>query len=93
MGAIYLQCRKACGKALEVYHWRDGAYLDAQSAVQMNEDVVEAKLALTRVDPVKRQRILKRMTRYRDPMGVYGEGGCIDASREFPRELHQINVS
>lgn len=81
------------GKALEVYHWRDGAYLDAQSAVQMNEDVVEAKLALTRVDPVKRQRILKRMTRYRDPMGVYGEGGCIDASREFPRELHQINVS
>ena len=81
------------GKALEVYHWRDGAYLDAQSVLHIDETVVETHVALTRVDPVKRQRVVKRMSRYRDPMGVYGDGGCMDASREFPRELHRIDLS
>jgi len=36
-------------------------------------------------DPTAVQRILDRMLRLRDPQGVYGAGGCIDASREFPR--------
>ena len=77
-------------KMLEVYHWRHGASLNDQSLLQMDEDLVEAKVAATRVDPVKKQRVLKQMARYRDPTGVYSEGGCIDASREFPRELHKI---
>ena len=77
-------------KMLEVYHWRHGASLNDQSAMQMDEDLVEAKVAATRVDPVKKQRVLKQMARYRDPTGIYSEGGCIDASREFPRELHKI---
>lgn len=80
------------GKALEVFHWRDGAYLDATSAVQINEDRVEARVLQTRTDPVKRQRVLKRMARYRDPMGVYAQGGCMDASREFPRQLREIRL-
>jgi hypothetical protein len=78
------------GKALEVYHWRHGAYLDDAADMHMDEVVVEAKVALTRADAVKRQRVLKRMSRYRDPMGVYADGGCIDASREFPRPLQAI---
>ena len=77
-------------KMLEVYHWRHGASLNDQSAMQMDEELVDAKVAATRVDPVKKQRVLKQMARYRDPMGVYSAGGCIDASREFPRELHKI---
>lgn len=77
-------------KLLEVYHWRHGVSLDDTCTMQMDEGLVEKKVAATRSYPIKKQRVLKRMTRYRDPMGVYSEGGCIDASREFPRELHQI---
>lgn len=77
-------------KMLEVYHWRHGVRLDDPCTMQMDEHLVENRVAATRADPVKKQRVLKRMARYRDPMGVYSEGGCIDASREFPRELHQI---
>lgn len=79
-------------KAIEVYHWRHGAYLDADSEVQMNEDIVDVQVARTRTDQVKRQKVLKQMSRYRDPMGVYGDGGCVDASREFPRQLSQMQL-
>lgn len=78
------------GKMLEIYHWRHGASLDHQSMMQMNEDAVHAKVATTRGHPVKMQRILKSMARYRDPAGIYGDGGCIDSSREFSRELYKI---
>lgn len=77
-------------KALEVYHWRHGTYIDADAVMQMNEQVVDAEVARSRSDPIKRQKILKLMNRYRDPMGVYSDGGCIDASREFPRHLTSI---
>lgn len=77
-------------KALEVYHWRHGAYIDADAGMQMNEQVVDTEVARSRSDPVKRQKILKSMNRYRDPMSVYSDGGCIDASREFPRQLKSI---
>jgi hypothetical protein len=78
------------GKMLEIHHWRHGVSLDHESKMQMNEDAVDAKVAATLGDPIKRQRVLKSMARYRDPAGIYGEGGCIDSSREFPRELHKI---
>jgi hypothetical protein len=81
------------GKMLEIYHWRHGASLDHQSNMQMNEDEVHARVATTRGDRVKRQRVLKSMARYRDPAGVYGAGGCIDSSREFPRELYKIAIA
>ena len=32
-------------------------------------------------------RLLTIMQRLRDPQGVYAEGGCVDATREFPRPL------
>jgi Protein-glutamine gamma-glutamyltransferase len=68
-------------KLMEVYHWRHGVSLDDTCIMQMDEELVEDKVAATRADPVKKQKVLKRMARYRDPMGVYSEGGCIDASR------------
>lgn len=79
-------------KSIEVYHWRHGAYIDADAGMQMNEQSVDAEVARTCGDPVKRQKVLKRMARYRDPMGIYADGGCMDASREFPRQLCQIQL-
>jgi hypothetical protein len=32
------------------------------------------------------------MSRYRDPAGLYQDGGCIDSSREFPRQLRSIKL-
>lgn len=77
-------------KAMEIYHWRHGVCVDPETGLQMNEHAVEAAVTRTRADPVQRQKILKLMTRYRDPMGIYSDGGCIDASREFPRQLKAI---
>ena len=51
----------------------------------MDEAVVEACVRESLADPVEVQRILERVLRLRDPQGVYDTGGCIDASREFPR--------
>lgn len=79
-------------KCLEVYHWRDGAYTDAHSQVQMNEDRVESAVAQTLRDPVRTREVMTRMLQYRDPPGVYAQGGCIDASREFPRQLGAIRL-
>lgn len=75
-------------KCLEIYHWRDGAYVDEKGEMQMDESVVEAHVRATQNDPAERERILERMLRLRDPKGVYAEGGCIDTSREYPRCVH-----
>jgi hypothetical protein len=72
-------------KCVEVYHWKDGVFVDDDGELQMNEDLVESCVKQSMADPSKFQMILDRMMRYRDPQGVYQEGGCIDASRESPR--------
>jgi hypothetical protein len=74
-------------KCLELYHWRHGTYLDAAGDLRMDEAIVAAKVAETRADPVKLAAVVARMARLRDGRGVYLEGGCIDASREFPRHV------
>lgn len=79
-------------KALEVYHWRHGAYVDAQGEMQIDETVVEDRVRGTEADPQARAEVLARMERLRDPTGVYAQGGCIDATREFPRQLGQIEL-
>jgi hypothetical protein len=38
-------------------------------------------------DPNKVQHILHQMMRIRDPKGVYAEGGCLDATREHPKQI------
>ncbi len=72
-------------KCIEVFHWKDGAYLDQDGELQIDETIVESCVAKTLADPVSYQKTLERMMRYRDPKGVYDQGGCIDTSRESPR--------
>lgn len=79
-------------KCLEIFHWRDGAYRDADAVVQMNEEIVERAVAHTLSDADRASSVLQRMQQYRDPAGVYAEGGCIDSSREFPRQLSAIRI-
>lgn len=74
-------------KAIEIFHWKDGVYTDAQGELQMDETVVESLVAQTEADPQARARVLERMLRMRDPKGVYAEGGCIDTTREYPKNV------
>lgn len=72
-------------KCIEIYHWRSGVVRDAEGNLQMDEAIVDAQVRVTMGDPVAAGRIVDRMMRLRDPQGVFAEGGCIDASREYPR--------
>jgi hypothetical protein len=74
-------------KAIEIFHWKDGVYTDAQGELQMDETVVERLVAKTQADPQASARVLDRMLRMRDPKGVYAEGGCIDTTREYPKSV------
>jgi hypothetical protein len=84
-------------KCVEVYHWKDGAYRGDDGEIYIDEAVVESCVIKSLSDPEKYKIILERMMRYRDPQGVYDQGGCIDASRESPRyvcpETSDLNIS
>ena len=75
-------------KCVEVYHWKDGAYLGSDGELHMDESIVESCVAKSLENPAEYQKILERMMRYRDPKGIYDQGGCIDTSRESPRWVH-----
>lgn len=72
-------------KCIEIYHWRDGVYLDGDGNMQMDESMVAEHVRATMQDPDKMEDIVGRMMKLRDPPDVYADGGCIDASREYPR--------
>lgn len=72
-------------KCLEIYHWRNAVYLDANGDKRINEEKVEALVAAARRDASEVERILAVMLRYREPRGVYRSGGCLDTTREFAR--------
>jgi hypothetical protein len=74
-------------KAIEIFHWKDGVYTDAQGELQMDETVVERLVAQTQAEPEARALVLERMLRMRDPKGVYAQGGCIDTTREYPKNV------
>lgn len=69
-------------KCVELFHWRHATYRDETGKLQMNEDAVDEYVAKSFRDPAEVERIVARMLRWRDPGGVYGDGGCIDTSRE-----------
>ncbi|MDO8959649.1 MAG: hypothetical protein Q7U85_07955 [Rhodocyclaceae bacterium] len=75
------------GKCLEIYHWRHGVYRDSAGELCMDEAVVAARVAASMNDPGDTATILRRMMRWREPHGVYADGGCIDTSREYPRSI------
>ena len=51
----------------------------------MNEDRVKDMMAASMADPATKREILHQMMEYRAPVRVYGEGGCIDLTRENAR--------
>jgi hypothetical protein len=75
-------------KCVEIYHWRHGLKKNEQGEPWMDEAVVEACVAATRANPAQLKQVLSRMMRMRDPQGVYAEGGCLDATRECPKQIH-----
>lgn len=72
-------------KCLEIYHWRNAVYLDEKGDKRINEEKVEALVTAARQDISEVERILAVMLRYREPRGVYRNGGCLDTTREFAR--------
>jgi hypothetical protein len=74
-------------KAIEIFHWRHGAVQNRDGTLRMDESVVEQRVAETERNPEARAQVLSRMVRMRDPQGIYAEGGCIDATREYPRNV------
>lgn len=76
-------------KCLEIYFWRDGVVQDDKGKMVMDETIVNQKVDETLADPAQTSRILALMTKYRDPSGVYQDGGCIDTTREYPRSVHK----
>ena len=75
-------------KCVEIYHWRDGAIRQDSGELVMNEEIVQERVLKTLSAPEEHDRILKRMMRYRDPSGVYADGGCIDITRDSLRWVH-----
>jgi hypothetical protein len=76
-------------KALEIFHWRHGLVKNAAGEDCMDEVEVERRVAITNSNPVERQTVLNQMLQLRAAKGVYGEGGCIDTTRESPRWICQ----
>lgn len=74
-------------KCIEIYHWRDALRTDSAGNPWIDETIVAECVAATMRDPAAIERIVAQMMQLRAPRGVYNAGGCIDASREYPRHL------
>jgi hypothetical protein len=73
-------------KCVEIYHWRHGLYRDEQGESRIDEEHIKPLIAATLADPAELAKVMARMTRWREPRGVYTEaGGCMDTTREFAR--------
>lgn len=74
------------GKCVEIYHWRHGLFRDARGDDRIDEVRIEPLIQATLDNPAELAEVMARMTRYREPRGIYTEaGGCIDTTREFAR--------
>jgi hypothetical protein len=80
-------------KCIEIYHWRHGVKKDKFGRSEINEDLVKELVYETLSSDVEVQKILDLMMRYRDPQGVYGEGGCIDKTRDTFRWVYPHNTN
>jgi len=72
-------------KCLEIYHWRHAAYQDAEGVWRMDEKLVQEHMLKTKQDPSQHARILEAMRKIQDGPGIYADGGCVDATREYTR--------
>jgi hypothetical protein len=72
-------------KCVEVFHWRNATYRDQAGELQIDETAVEQRVRASIADTAEVDGILAKMLRYREPCGVYIDGGCVDTTREYPR--------
>ena len=72
-------------KCVEIYHWRHAVYRDRDGHLKIDEDVVQRKMSETLVNRDQLKTVLETMMKFRDPAGVYAEGGCIDLTRDSLR--------
>lgn len=72
-------------KCVEIYHWRDAVYLDAEGEPRIDEARVAEHVQRTLSDTRATEAVLNTMLRLRDPARQYLGGGCIDRTRESPR--------
>jgi hypothetical protein len=69
-------------KCLEIYYWSQCVEVNSAGLACMNEVKVKEYVMHALADPGVKDTILKKMMVYRDPTGVYADGGCIDLSRD-----------
>lgn len=72
-------------KCLELFHWRNATYRDKTGNLRIDEKIVEQCVRASMNNPTEMEEILQKMLRFREPKGIYANGGCIDTSREYPR--------
>ena len=72
-------------KCVEIYHWRHAVYRDRDGHLKIDEDVVQRKMRETLAHRDQLKAVLETMMKFRDPAGVYAEGGCIDLTRDSLR--------
>lgn len=78
-------------KCVEIFHWRHATYTDDGGCLRVDEAEVCRRVAETEADASLLGDVLSRMTRWRDPRGVYAEGGCLDRTRECARWVRPEN--
>lgn len=74
-------------KCVEIFHWRDATWRDADGVLQMDETKVESLVARTLADPHSSAAIFRSMHCLSDAPGVYADGGCMDPTREVPKHV------
>jgi hypothetical protein len=75
-------------KCLEIYYWSKSTAVNSNGTLYMNEDAVKEQVEEALRDPAIQRSILEKMMVYRDPTGVYADGGCIDLSRDSFSSLY-----
>ena len=75
-------------KCIEIFHWRDGLTESVNGFMTIDEDRVQCEVLKTFSNTGGKSEILRKMLKYRDPSGIYGDGGCLDPTRDDLRWVH-----
>ena len=78
-------------KCLEIFYWSKSTAVNDSGVLFMNEDLVKEQVNKALNDLALSRSILEKMMVYRDPTGVYADGGCIDLSRDSFSALCNIS--
>lgn len=78
-------------KCIEIFHWRNGLMFERNGTPYIDETLVDAHICKSLRDKDDTAAILDLMMRFRDPPGLYADGGCMDRTREYPRSISTGN--